>query len=78
MQLAVLKTKLSRDRSFAKMVPVLWINIPANVRMATSIDEFKGLLKTSVSGVLQNIFYVSFERQCHVHVLLNIYGTSTI
>ena len=48
MQLVVPKTKLSSygDRSFAKVAPFLWNNIPVNVKMATSVDEFKGLLKT--------------------------------
>ena len=47
-QLVVPKTKLRKygDRAFAKCAPVLWNNLPVDVKSATTIGSFKVSLKT--------------------------------
>ena len=46
--LVIPKSKLKSfgDRAFSVYVPKLWNKLPGNVKAASSIQEFKGLLKT--------------------------------
>ena len=48
MQLVVPKTKLSTygERAFVKVAPVLWNDLPMELKSANTIESFKSLLKT--------------------------------
>jgi hypothetical protein len=54
--LSVPKTKLKYygDRSFSKCAPVLWNNLPLELRQATELSQFKSMLKTHLFKTAYN------------------------
>ena len=41
-------TTLAHNSSFSSMGPRIWNGVPQSIRNVISVDQFKGLLKTSV------------------------------
>ncbi len=58
------RLKCRDDRAFAVAGPKLWNNLPLSIRTASSVSQFKSLLKTYIFSHAFNILWLCFLMTC--------------